>query len=254
MEHWTDQGIVLSARGHGESGAVLSVLTENHGRYNGYVHGARSSKMRGLLEAGTILELDWKSRVADQLGYFAFDQGRNAASLLLDDPVRLAALLSACALCDVALPEREGHPGLYHGLLALIDTLPSEIWGAAYVLWEIALLKELGFGLDMTRCVAGGDPATLAFVSPKSGCAVSFKEGFPYRDRLLALPDFLKPVPSGEWGDAEIVKGLALTGYFLKHRAFAHHAHGVPEARLRLEALFSRKADPVLVSEGIGGR
>lgn len=245
MEQWIDQGIVLSARAHGENGAVLSLLTEKHGRHNGYVNGARSTRMRGLLEVGTILEVDWKSRVADQLGNFTFEHGHNKAALLIGDPLRLGALLSACALCDTALPEREVHPGLFHGMKALIETLTSDVWGAAYVMWELALLKELGFGLDLTRCVAGGDSRTLTYVSPKSGCAVSLKEGYPYREKLLVLPEFLKAEPSRDLTEDDINNGLKMTGYFLEHWVFAHHSHGIPEPRLRFGTLFAKKYIPL---------
>ncbi|OIN87085.1 MAG: DNA repair protein RecO [Alphaproteobacteria bacterium CG1_02_46_17] len=241
MEQWTDQGIVLSVRPHGESGAVVALLTEKHGRHNGYVYGAKSSKMRGLLEVGTILEVEWKSRISDQLGNFTFEHGKNSAAMILGDPMKLAALLSACSLCDAALPEREIHVGLFFGMKALLETLPSEIWGAAYVLWEIALLKELGFGLDLTRCVAGGDSRTLTYVSPKSGCAVSLKLGYPYKDKLLLLPDFLKPEPLKNLDEEEIIKGLKLTGHFLENWVFAHHSHGTPEPRLRFASVFARK-------------
>ncbi len=240
MEHWTDQGIILSARAHGENGAVASVLTRHHGRHNGYVYGAKSSKMRGNLEPGTWIEVEWTSRVSDQLGHFAFEQGKNSAALVMDNPMKLAALLSACALCDAALPEREGHPGLYQGMMALIDTLQSDVWAESYILWELAFLKELGFGLDLTRCVAGGDSRTLTYISPKSGCAVSLKEGYPYRDKLLHLPNFLKPDPVGD-GEDDIIKGLKLTGYFLENWVFAHHSHGIPDARLRFASVFAKK-------------
>lgn len=236
MEHWTDEGIILSARAHGENGAVVSVLTRDHGRYNGYVYGAKSSKMRGNLEAGTWVEIDWQSRVSDQLGHFTFEQGKNCAALIMDEPAKLAALLSACALCDAGLPEREGHAGLFHGMMALIDTLKTDVWAEAYICWELAFLKELGFGLNLTRCVANGDARTLTYVSPKSGCAVSLKEGYPYREKLLALPEFLKPEGVGDNSD-DVVKGLKLTGYFLEHWVFAHHSAGVPSARTRLQSL-----------------
>jgi DNA repair protein RecO (recombination protein O) len=236
MEQWTDEAIILSARGHGENGAVASVLTRQHGRHNGYVYGAKSSKMRGNLEVGTWVEVEWSSRVSDQLGHFTFEQGRNCAVTVMDEPMKLAALLSACALCDVALPERETHEGLYHGMVALIDILKTDVWAEAYICWELAFLKELGFGLDLTRCVANGDARTLTYVSPKSGCAVSMKEGYPYRERLLHLPEFLKPEPLGTGAD-DIVRGLKLTGYFLEHWVFAHHTQGMPAARSRLQSL-----------------
>lgn len=187
-----------------------------------------------MIEPGSRVSIDWKSRVADNLGTVTLEQEAGLPHGVLDDPLKLSALLSACALCDSALPEREGHAGLYHGFKTLIEMMDAEVWGAAYVYWEIALLKELGFGLDLTRCAGGGDPQTLAYVSPKSGCAVSYAAGEPYKDKLLPLPSFLKP-NGGPLDAEEIQKGLQMTGYFLEHWVFTHHTKGVPEARLRFE-------------------
>lgn len=249
MEEWSDQGIVLSARAHGEGGAVLSVLTERHGRHNGYVHGAKSSRLRGLVEPGTLLDLTWKARTADQLGTISFEHGVNQAALLLDEPLKLSALLAACSLCDQSLPERELHPGLFHGMKALTETLQSDVWGAAYVMWEIALLKELGFGLDLTRCVAGGE-GELTHVSPKSGCAVSEEKAEPYKDKLLVLPDFLRGAGFDPLNRMDVLRGLKMTGHFLHHWVFAHHSNGVPEPRLRFQALYEKSAQPPLQEAG----
>jgi len=166
MEQWQDQGIVLSARQHGEGGAVVSLLTEGHGRHAGYVRGAQSSKMRGVLEPGSLATVRWQARAESDLGAYGLEQDRNLAAPLMDDPLKLGALLSACALCDTALPEREGHPGLFHGFLALAGARETDIWGAAYVMWEIALLRELGFALNLSRCAGGGSADDLVWVSP----------------------------------------------------------------------------------------
>lgn len=243
MEQWRDQGFVLAVRPHGEGGAVVSVLTENHGRHAGYVHGAQSGNKRGMLQPGTLLSIDWKSRVADQLGTITMEQERGLPHGILDDALRLSALLSACALCDAALPEREGHEGLFHGFKTLIEMMDQEIWGAAYVFWEIALLKELGFGLELTKCAGGGDPRTIAYVSPKSGRAVSYAQAEPYKDKLLELPSFLKP-NGGPLDAEEIAKGIKMTGHFMEHWVFAHHSKGVPEARLRFEERQRKAACP----------
>ncbi len=248
MEEWSDQAIVLSARPHAENGAVVSVLTENRGRYNGYVHGARSSKNRGMLEPGTLLHIDWKARTADQLGTISFDQGKNLAAFLMGDHLKLSALLSACALCDASLPERENHPALFYGMGALLETLQTDIWGATYVMWEIAFLKEMGYGLDFTRCVTGGDNQTLTYISPKSGCAVSKFAGEPYKDKLLRLPEFLKPNGIRDGNDADVLLGLKMTAHFLHHWVFAHHSKGVPQPRLRFESLFAKTIDDQLIS------
>ena len=233
MEQWEDQGIVLSVRSHGENGAVLSLLTEHYGRHNGYVRGIHSSKMRGTAEVGNLVDARWQARVSDSLGSYNIEALKSYGPLYMTDSLKLAALQSACALCDASLPEREKHSGLYHGLIALFDTLDTDIWGAAYVMWEIAFLRELGFSLDLTKCAGGGDAQALAYVSPKTGRAVSYDEGEPYKDKLLELPAFLKP----NGGPAEIedvLMGLKLTGYFLEHWAFTHHTRGVPEQRARL--------------------
>lgn len=239
MEQWSDHGFVLSVRPHGEGGAVVGVLTEHHGRHAGYLHGAQSTKKRGLLEAGTLVAIDWKSRVADQLGSMTLEQESGLPHGILDDPLKLGALLSACSLCDAALPEREGHAGLFHGFKTMMEMMNNEIWAAAYIFWEIALLKELGFGLDLTKCAVGGDAKTLAYVSPKSGRAVSYAAAGPYKEKLLELPAFLKP-NGGPFDPEEIYKGIRMTGHFMEHWVFAHHTKGIPDARLRFEARYAK--------------
>ena len=231
MDVWEDQGIVLAARMHGENGAIVSLLTEHHGRQAGYVRGARSTKMRGTLEIGNIVDVHWQARNSENLGSFKLELIRSPAAIVLDDPMKLTALQSVCALCDSTLPEREGHPGLFHGVLTVLDMLTQDIWAESYIMWEIALLKELGFSLGLDACAGGGDPQTLTYVSPKTGRAVSAEKGAPYKDKLLILPHFLGGHAAPE---NNIVLGLKLTGYFLEHWVYAHHSKGVPEARMRL--------------------
>ncbi|NQZ13315.1 MAG: DNA repair protein RecO [Alphaproteobacteria bacterium] len=235
MERWTDQGIVLSARAHGEGGAVVALLTEENGRHAGYVHGAQSKTKRPMLEPGSHVKCEWSARVADSLGTYSLEPEGGLPAGILDDSLKLGALLSACSLCDTALPEREGHAGLYHGLLQLMEALEDDYWAVSYVMWEIALLKELGFRLELDKCAANGDPTTLTHVSPKSGRAVSEEESEPYRDKLLLLPDFLRSENmrgdgAGEMQDVAL--GLKMTGHFLQHWVYAHHTKGVPDARL----------------------
>jgi len=238
MEQWQDQSIILAVRPHGESGAIISLLTENNGRQAGYVRGATSSKNRGTLEIGNIVDANWRSRTSDGLGSLSLELSKSTAARVMQDSLKLAALQSACVLCDQALPEKEGHEGLYHGLIALFEILESEIWAGGYIMWETALLRELGFSLDLTRCAGGGDAGDLAYVSPKTGRAVSAAEGRPYKDKLLPLPKFL--TRNGAGADTEaILKGLQLTKFFLEHWVFAHHSRGLPEARARLGLRFS---------------
>jgi len=241
MEQWRDQGIVLKARSHGESGAVVSLITETYGRHMGYVRGGQGSRLRGVLQPGSMVSAQWSVQTSDGMGSYTLEQEAHPAAVIMQDPLKLGALMSACALCDVSLPEREAHPGLFYGLQALLNTLDSEVWGAAYVVWELALLRELGFGIDLSRCAGGGDPATLCYVSPKSGQAVSREAGEPYKAKLLPLPGFLSP-QKGEATADEVCKGLQMTGYFLEHWVFAQHTHGMPEERLRFQERFERYA------------
>lgn len=260
MERFEDQAIVLRVRPHGENGAVVHILAAENGLHAGYVRGVHSAKMRGVLEPGNTVSVDWQSRVADQLGFFTFELLANPAAVLLGDKMRLSALQSACALCVDVLPERERHSGVYHGLQALLQTLAGPVWGQAYVMWELALLREMGFALDLTTCAGGGDPATLAYVSPKTGRAVSEAMAGSYKARLLPLPDFLRPAAArrpltdetaqdaGGHALEALHQGLMLSGYFLEHWAFAHHTRGLPEARTRLQARVAAllAADPAL--------
>lgn len=246
MNSWQETAVILRVRAHGENGLIVTLMTQNYGRVVGYVPGGQSRTRRMGIEAGAIVDARWQARVLDQMGTFAIEPIRGTASHCMTDPVRLAALSSACMLCDETLPEREPHPGLYHGLLALMDQLASEdTWGPAYVVWEIALMKELGFALDLSRCAAGGDVMDLFYISPKSGVAVSAQYGAVYRAKLLELPEFLKPCPHLErLGDMEdVFTGLKMTGYFLEHWVFNHHRTGVPEARIQLLERVERACD-----------
>lgn len=243
MEHWSDQGIVLNARAHGEGGAIISLLTENNGRHAGYMHGGSSSKKRHLTEAGTIVKAEWQARLNENLGTFHFEIDQALPGDILSHSLKLAALQSACTLCHEALPEREGHGGLFHGLIALMESMEGDYWGVSYVMWEIQLLRELGFHLELDKCAGQGDAQTLTHVSPKTGRSVSAEQAEPYKDKLLELPNFLRPegVRVGEVADAsDIFKGLEMTGYFLEHWAFTHHTQGVPSTRLLFKERFEK--------------
>lgn len=243
METWEDQAIVLKLRPHGENGGIVSLLTPQLGRHPGYVRGVHSKRMRGTLEVGSVVEARWQARTNDQLGSVEIELVKSTAAPFLNQPLKLGALQSACALCDASLPEREKHEGLYNGLLSLFDALGSDVWGAAYVIWEIALLRELGFSLDLSRCAAGGDSSALAYVSPRTGCAVSYEAGQPYKEKLLPLPAFLKP-NRGPCDDEDVYDGLQMTGYFLQNWVFAQANGGVPQDRLRFAERFAKTLEP----------
>ena len=236
MVEWRDRAIVLGLRPHGESGAIVSVLTEHHGRQAGLVRGARSAKQRGTLLPGNAVQATWRARLAEQLGALRCELLHAHAAAALDDPARLAALSSACALCEAVVPAHLPLPSLFGALEALLDALAHPTWPSVYVHWELALLKGLGYGLDLSRCAATGLNDGLIFVSPKSGRAVSASAGEPYADKLLPLPRFL--VEGGEGDDADIHAGLMLTGYFLERHGLDSHNHALPAARIRLLARF----------------
>jgi DNA repair protein RecO (recombination protein O) len=183
---WMDQGLVLSVRRHGESSAVVTLLTAHHGRHAGLVRGGQSRRLRGVLQPGNQVTATWRARLEEHLGSFVLELDRSLAAPLLPFADRLAALGSLCALVDTGLPERENHPALFENTAAMITALDSEddSWRPYYVQWELDFLRELGFGLDLSRCVATGGIDDLVYVSPKSGGAVSSAAGVPYRDRL----------------------------------------------------------------------
>lgn len=235
MLEWQDSGIILSVRGHGETGGLVSILTRDHGRAMGYVYGATSTKMRGVLEPGNLVSIDWKAKSHDQLGTFTLELEKSIAADVMDDAAKLTAMQAACVLADKTMPEREKHTGMYEGTKALMGSFATDIWAPTYIYWELGLLRELGFGLDLSKCAATGAVDNLIYVSPKSGCAVSAAAGEIYKEKLLAMPAFLR----GEgFEESDILNGLKLTGHFLLHRVFSQSNANLPESRLRLEEKF----------------
>jgi DNA repair protein RecO (recombination protein O) len=229
---WSDHGIVLTSRPHGETGVVASLLTHMHGRHAGFVHGGVSRRARPVWQSGNVVEVVWKARLAEQLGNFTGELREAHAARALDDAKELAGLAAACALVDAALPEREPHPAMFEGFQAFLAVLGHPGWPAIYVRLELGLLQELGFGLDLEKCALTGATDDLAYVSPKSGRAVSRTAAGPYQDKLLVLPTFLSTggLPSD---DVELKLGFDLTGYFLERHVFWPHNKPLPPARVR---------------------
>ncbi|MBS28408.1 MAG: DNA repair protein RecO [Alphaproteobacteria bacterium] len=244
---WRDEGFVLAARPHGEGAAVVQLLTREHGRHAGLVHGGASRAKRATVEPGNLVDAVWRARLAEHLGRFTIEPARHYAAQFMDDPPRLAALSAACAVTEAVIPEREPHPGLFEATGALFDSLAQgegDIWPAVYIQWEMGLLRELGFGLDLTCCAATGDVENLLYVSPRTGRAVSRDAGESYKDRMFALPRFLRPDGRGTGADAvDFADGLRLTGFFLQRHAFDPLDRPLPPARERLETLVERQSD-----------
>ncbi len=230
---WQDEGVVLAARRHGESSAVISVFTPTRGRHAGLVRGGASRRARSVYEPGNRLRVTWRARLAEQLGSFSAELETTVAARLLDDPDRLAGLGSACALLEATLPERDPHPILYNMFSELIDILPeNEGWLERYVRFELNLLAELGFGLDLAACAVTGATTDLVYVSPRTGRAVSRAGAGVWADRLLPLPGFLLGEAPAD--PAQIRAGLRLTGAFLRRHLFDASERPMPSARERL--------------------
>ena len=231
---WSDEAIVLSVRPHGETSAIAEIFTRDHGRYLGLVRGGRSRRLRPVLQVGNLIDVTWKARLESQLGFFTMELSRGFAAEAMDQRMNLAGLASMCELARL-LPEREPIPGLYEVtgfVLSFFDN--REVWPALLVRWEQALLEELGFGLDLSTCASTGGNDRLIYVSPKSGRAVSASAGEPYRDKLLSLPEFLRPGGTRDASRADVVDGLMLTGHFLEKHIFEPRGALLPESRQRL--------------------
>ncbi|HEX2447573.1 MAG TPA: DNA repair protein RecO [Methyloceanibacter sp.] len=242
---WSDEGIFLIAKPLGEANAVAELFTLGHGRHLGLVRGGRSRRVRPLLQPGNLLRVTWRARLSEHLGGFNVELMEANAARILDDPAALAAVGSLAGLARL-LPERDPHPELYEATLAVLRAFgDASLWPALFVRWELQLLGELGFGLDLSECAATGTDSDLVYVSPRSGRAVSRDAGKPYCDKLLKLPAFLldETAPAG---DADILAGLALTGHFLERDVLAPHGLAMPQARERLIGLFARSQQSVM--------
>jgi DNA repair protein RecO (recombination protein O) len=237
---WTDDGIVLAARPHGETDLIVSILARAHGRYAGLVKGGISRSKRPNYEPGNRVRAVWRARLPEHLGTFTSEVAAASGAALLDDPLRLSALAAACATANVVLVERHAYPKVFDGLVAVLEALPGEAFGATYVAWEAGMLAELGYGLDLARCAATGTEADLAYVSPRTGRAISQAAGEPYRSRLLPLPGFLRGTK--EATAAEVVQGLDLTGHFLERHVLGPHGVAMPAPRTRFVDRFRRSA------------
>lgn len=238
---WRDHGILLSLRRHGEAAAIIDVFTEGHGRHAGVVPGGASRKQAPILQPGAQLDLTWRARLEDHIGTYRAEPLRSRAAAALSGRLALAGLNAVTALLSFALAEREVHKPLYRRSEQLLDLLgQDEIWPLAYLNWELALLEELGFGLDLSACAATGINDELIYVSPKSGRAVSRHGAGEWAERMLPLPPCLRG--EGPAPDAEIAEGLRTTGYFLEHRLAPALGHRpLPEARARFVDLFARR-------------
>lgn len=242
MADWRGQAIVLGARRFGENDAIADVFSAVKGRASGLVYGGTSRKKKPLLEPGTVLDVQWRARSDAALGHFETLEPVGAGpAALMDDPAALLAIGALTSLLRDGLMEHQPQAALFEATLVMLDALAERsIWPAAYVRWELGLLAETGYGLDLSVCALTGSRDDLAWVSPKTGRAACRAAGEPYADKLLVLPGFVvdsrKPVASGDVAD-----GLALGGWFLNRELLAPIQKDLPEARYRLINTLARE-------------
>ena len=236
--HLNANAIVLAVRSHGEHGAVVRALTRDDGVQPGYVRGGNSRRLRPLLQPGDNVLGDWRARTSEQLAALTIEPVHSRAPMH-GEPLAAAAIDWATALTAVALPEAQPYPRLYDALAGVLDAVEAAAlardWAAALVRYELLMLAELGFGLDLTQCVATGSTADLGYVSPRSGGAVSRGAAMGHEAKLFVLPDFLCAGGAAEWPD--IFAGLAITGHFLGR-----------------DILVDRRADPLAARERLVAR
>ena len=235
---WQAPGVVLDVRPYGETDAIATIFTEEHGAHRGLVRGAQSRTKAALWQKGNLVEARWTGRLSDQLGNFTAELVHPAAAPIMDEPLLLAILASSCAVAEGALLEREPQPTVFDGLVHLLARLPlGETMLAETVRWELSLLSGLGYGLDLTVCAISGSTESLSYISPRTGRAVSAEAAGDWKERLLPLPGFL--LSDSEGNASQWTDGLRLTGHFLARDAFGHHHRPLPPARL---ALYDRAA------------
>ena len=230
---WTDEGIVLGVRRHGESSAIVELLTRAHGRHLGLVRGGASSRMRPLLQPGNSVSAVWRARLDEHLGYYAIEGTTLRAATMLASSHAVYGVTHLASLARL-LPERDPHQDIYEMLDRTLEDFDDIGAAAAHLIkFELAMLAELGFGLDLDTCAATGETAELVYVSPKSGGAVSRRAGDPWRDRLLRLPAFLRQQDGAAngWSDQDLQDGFALTGLFLLRHVLEPRGQGHSDAR-----------------------
>lgn len=238
---WEAEALVLTARPHGETSAIVEVFSRQHGRYGGLVRGGNSRRQRPVLQPGNMVTASWRARLDEHLGVMTVDAGRAYAAEAMTEPVLLAGLSSLCALLQVTA-ERQAYPRLYDTVMVVLAEMDrADIWLPLLARFEMALLEEIGFGLDLSCCAATGAIEDLAYVSPRSGRAVSRQAAQPYLDKMFVLPEFL--LNSGAHADQQdVAHALALSGHFLERRVYLPNGLKMPAARRRLMDMIARQS------------
>ncbi len=228
---WVDQGIILGTKKHGETSAIVELMTRDHGRHQGIVRGGRSQRQQPLLQTGNHVEVTWRARLDEHLGQFQLEPITFSAARLIDSQMALNGLQLLASHLRL-LPDRDPHPSLYEALVAIIEHFEDAPLAAELMVrFELRMLEELGFGLDLTECAATGRQTDLIYVSPKSGRAVSREAGKSWADRLFALPPFLETTPGGGATPQETRDAWKLTGFFLDRNVYQPRGISQPDTR-----------------------
>ncbi len=242
--HWTDEGIVIGVKRHGEANAVLELMTREHGRHLGLVRGGFGTRLRPILQIGNGVSATWRARLDEHLGNYTVEPLRLRAANFFGSPHAIYGVGHLAALMRL-LPERDPHAGLYSEFDALLDRLEDPLLAAPVVVrFELQVLSELGFGLDLTQCAATSARTELIYVSPKSGRAVSRAAGEPWADKMLRLPAFLRDNEATPVG-CDLADGFALTGFFLERHVLAPRGLALTDERAHfIAALLRGRAAP----------
>jgi DNA repair protein RecO (recombination protein O) len=250
---WSDEGIVLGVRRHGEANAIVELLTRAHGRHLGLVRGGAGARMRPLLQPGNTVAATWRARLDEHLGTYAIDGIRLRAATVLGSSHAVYGVTHLASLARL-LPERDPHEDIYEMLEAILDDFDEVGSAAAHVVrFELAMLAELGFGLDLSSCAATGVTQDLVYVSPKSGNAVSRQAGEPWQDRLLRLPPFLRDDMGDGWTEADLQDGFRLTGLFLARHVLEPRGQRLSDARDGFIAALARARPAIVTASGKNG-
>jgi DNA repair protein RecO (recombination protein O) len=236
---WSDEGIVLGIKRHGEANGILELMTREHGRHLGMVRGGFGTRLKPILQPGNGVSAIWRARLDDHLGHYTVEGTKLRAAGFFGAPYTIYGISHLAALMRL-LPERDPHAGLHSELECLLDRLDDVAWSAPRVVrFELRLLAELGFGLDLTQCAATGSRDELTYVSPKSGRAVSREAGEAWSARMLRLPAFLRD-DEAEAGGRDIADGFRLTGYFLTRHVLAPRGLALADERAHFIAALDR--------------
>ncbi len=241
MASWETDAIVLNATKYGENDAILEVFSYDHGRISAYVYGGAGKRKRALLQTGQVLHLGFTSKGENQLGYFDRLETKFSIEGVFDNAAGINAIGSVCALLKESLPNFQIYKHLFNATEILIRLICNdENWAAAYVRWEVGLLADCGFGMDLEECALSGVRENLSWVSPKTGRAASYDAGLPYKDKLLALPPFLLS-SENEIKSGDVADGFALTGWFIERDLLGQAMKNMPDARARLIISLGKK-------------